>query len=170
MQSGTNVKTVLKFLTVCLLLVPTFCCAQTADDLPEGPGKSLVVSTCRECHELDTVTAQRDTREGWTATVNTMRSRGASGADQDFQTIIDYLAKNFGSEPPKINVNTAASKELESSLGLTTDESTAIVQYRKDNGDFKDWESLTKVKGVDPKKLAAKKDQIVFGSRDKDAK
>ena len=152
----------LKLLVLCLLLSPFVSWAQSAEELPDGPGKSLVENTCQACHGLDTTSSQRDTREGWTATVNTMRSRGATGSDQDFQAIIDYLSKYLGTRSTKVNVNTATSKEIESVLGLTGDESDAIVQYRKDHGDFKDWDSLTKVNGVDLKKLEAKEDQIVF--------
>ena len=162
--------TLAKLFVLCLL-VPTLCsAAQQPDDLPQGPGKVLVERTCQDCHGLDVITAQSDTREGWTATVNTMRSRGAAGTDEDFEAIVDYLTKYLGNGPAKVNVNTASSKEIASALGLTSDESDAIVQYRKDHGDFKDWDSLTRVKGVDDKKLEAKKDQIEFSSPDNEKK
>lgn len=162
--------TPMKFIALFSLLFPIVCWSQASDQLPAGPGEQLVENTCQTCHGLDVIAAQRDTREGWTATVDTMKSRGAAGSDQDFEAIIDYLTKYLGTPPAKLNVNTATSKELESALGLTTDESDAIVRYRKDQGDFKDWDSLAKVKGVDPKKLEAKKDQIIFNSPQSDTK
>jgi competence ComEA-like helix-hairpin-helix protein len=144
--------------------------AQESNGVPDWPHKDLFENVCKGCHGLDVITAQRDTREGWTATVTTMRSRGAAGTDQDFQSIIDYLAKFLGTQPARLNVNTATTKEIESALGLESYESDAIVQYRKDHGDFKDWDSLTKVRGVDFKKLEAKKDQIIFDSSQNDTK
>ena len=133
-----------------------------AQDLPEGKGKKLVEDTCGGCHGVDAVMSQKASREGWESIVGDMVSRGASGSDADIKTIIDYLAANFGTGPAKVNVNKAASKDIETALGLTTKEADAIVKYRADNGDFKDWEALTKVKDVDAKKLEAKKDRISF--------
>ena len=160
----------MKAFVLFLLVVPTSCLAQSADDLPDGSGKEVVTSICQQCHGLDVVAAQRDTKEGWTATVNTMRSRGASGSDKDFAAIIDYLATYLGSAPSKLRINTAMSKDIASVLGLTSSEADLIVAYRKDHGDFKDWDSLTKVNGVDFKKAEAKKDQIAFDSSQGDEK
>ena len=133
-----------------------------AQDLPEGPGKKIVEDVCGACHGVDAVAAQRATRDGWESIVSDMVSRGASGSDADIKTIIDYLAKNFGPAPAKVNVNKATSKEIETGLELTTQEADAIVEYRKSNGDFKVWEDLAKVKDVDAKKLETKKDRVAF--------
>ena len=133
-----------------------------AQDLPEGKGKKLVEDTCGGCHGVDAVMSQKASHEGWESIVGDMVSRGASASDADLKTIIDYLAANFGTGPAKVNVNKAASKDIETALGLTTKEADAIVKYRTDNGDFKDWTALTKVKDVDAKKLEAKKDRISF--------
>jgi competence protein ComEA len=51
---------------------------------------------------------------------------------------------------------------MQTGLGLTAAEGDAIVKYRTDHGDFKDFDSLAKVPGVDAAKLTAKKDSIVF--------
>jgi competence ComEA-like helix-hairpin-helix protein len=144
--------------------------AQKSNGSPYRAGKDLFENVCKSCHGLDVITAQRDTREGWTATVSTMRSRGAAGTDQDFQSIIEYLTKFLGTQLAQLNVNTATTKEIESALGLESYQSDAIVEYRKDHGDFKDWDSLTKVRGVDFKKLEEKKDQIIFDSSQNDTK
>jgi competence protein ComEA len=153
----------MEHMKLAVMLVPllAFSLAQ-AQDLPEGPGKKLVEDTCGGCHGVDAVMSQRATRDGWESIVGDMVSRGASGSDADIKTIIDYLAKNFGVEPVKINVNKATSKEIETGLELTSKEADSIVQYRKDNGDFKTWDDLAKVKDVDPKKLEAKKDSVTF--------
>ncbi len=133
--------------------------AVQAQDLPEGPGKRLVQEICTGCHGLESVTSQRATRQGWESTVDYMIQRGATMKDEDIRVVVDYLTKNFG---PKVNVNKASARDIQSGLELTAQEADAIVNYRKANGDFKDWESLTKVSGVDAKKLEAKKDLIQF--------
>jgi len=75
---------------------------------------------------------------------------------------VDYLAKNFPPLPDKVNVNKAAAKDIETGLELTSQEAEMIVKYRTDHGDFKDFDTLAKVPGLDAKKLEAKKDRIVF--------
>jgi competence protein ComEA len=91
-----------------------------------------------------------------------MVSRGAIGTSEELATIIAYLAANFGTEAAKINVNTAAAEDLQSNLMLTPQEAATLVQYRKDHGKIKDWVALSKIPGIDSKKLESHKDQIVF--------
>ena len=69
-----------------------------AQALPEGAGKSVFENTCGGCHGADIVIGQTGTREVWQDTVDSMRGRGATGSDEDFKVIVDYLTKNFG--PP----------------------------------------------------------------------
>jgi competence protein ComEA len=49
--------------------------------LPDGPGKDVVVKVCTPCHEPNRAAALRLTREGWEQTVADMRWRGAKGTD-----------------------------------------------------------------------------------------
>ena len=131
-----------------------------AQDLPAGKGKELVENTCGSCHGLDVVVSQHATRDGWSSIVDYMVSRGATGTPAEIQTIVDYLAKNFPAA--KTNVNKATSADLQSQLELSAKDADAIVKYRTDHGDFKDFDSLSKVPGVDAAKLTAKKDSIAF--------
>jgi len=133
-----------------------------AQDLPDGKGKDLVQNTCGSCHGLDVVVSQHATKDGWASIVDSMVSRGATGTPDELQTIVDYLAKNFPPLPDKVNVNKAAAKDIETGLELTSQEAEMIVKYRTDHGDFKDFDTLAKVPGLDAKKLEAKKDRIVF--------
>jgi len=126
--------------------------------LPDGKGKDAVTKICVGCHELDAVTASFRTRIGWKQNVDDMIARGADGSDEDMQAVVDYLTKFFG----KINVNTASSRELQTSLGLSETESKAIVDYRDQNGKLKDFEQLKKVPGVSAEKLQAKRSRIAF--------
>jgi DNA uptake protein ComE-like DNA-binding protein len=116
---------------------------------------------CAACHGVDAIVAQRATKDGWESIVGDMVSRGASASNDDIKTIVEYLAKNFGPEPAKVNVNKATSKEIETGLELTSKEADTLVKYRQDHGDYKDWDGLSKA-GVDAKKLEAKKDKIAF--------
>jgi competence ComEA-like helix-hairpin-helix protein len=133
-----------------------------AQDLPAGKGKELVENTCGSCHGLDIVVAQRGTKDAWASIVDSMVSRGATGTPEELATIVDYLAKNFPAAGAKTNVNKATAMDLQTQLELTAKDSEAIVKYRTDHGNFKDWDSLAKVPGVDTAKLTAKKDSIVF--------
>jgi competence protein ComEA len=92
-----------------------------------------------------------------------MVTLGAKASDKEFQAVFEYLVKNYPAEDiPKINVNKAESIELESGLALRRSQAKALIEYRTQNGDFKSIEDLKKVPGLDPEKIAAKKDRIVF--------
>jgi competence protein ComEA len=147
------------------LLIPFLAITVTiahAQDLPAGKGKDLVENTCGSCHGLDVVVAQHATKDGWSSIVDYMVSRGATGTPQELATIVDYLAKNFPAAAAKTNVNKATSMDLQTQLELTAKDADSIVKYRTDHGDFKDFDSLSKVPGVDTAKLTAKKDSIAF--------
>jgi competence protein ComEA len=131
-----------------------FLFANLVQDLPDGPGKAEVLKICTQCHDLDTVTADNRTRDGWTKMVAKMGDRGAEGTGEEFEAVIKYLTKNFG----KINVNTATPDEIAAGLEFSAKEAAAIVDYREKNGVYKDWKDLEKV--VDAAKVEAKKDHI----------
>jgi competence ComEA-like helix-hairpin-helix protein len=133
-----------------------------AQDLPDGKGKDIVENTCGACHGMDVIVAQHTDKDGWAMIVDYMVSRGATGTPEEIKTIVEYLAKNFPPLPSKTNVNKATSMDLQTQLELTAKDADAIVKYRTDHGNFKDWDSLAKVPNIDAKKLEAKKDSIVF--------
>ena len=62
----------------------------------------------------------------------------------------------------KVNVNKAAASELETALQLSEKSAGAIVDYRKQNGDYKNLDDLKKVPGLDAAKLDALKAKIAF--------
>jgi competence ComEA-like helix-hairpin-helix protein len=130
----------------------------SGQDLPDGKGKDTVRKVCANCHEIGTVVGARRTKIGWQRNVDDMISRGAEGSDQEMEAVVEYLATYFG----KINVNTAAAKEMETFLGFSGKEAEAIVAYRGQNGTFKDFEQLKKVTGVSEGKLNAKRGLIAF--------
>jgi glucose dehydrogenase len=66
--------------------------------LPNGAGKTLVERLCVGCHQLDIVTARRESKEGWTSIVNDMVARGTAGSPEELDLIITYLSEHFGIE------------------------------------------------------------------------
>jgi competence ComEA-like helix-hairpin-helix protein len=130
-----------------------------AQDLPDGPNKQLFSDTCGGCHGADVVIGQTGTKERWSDTVDQMRARGAAGSDADFEKIIAYLSKYFG---PAVSINKEAAKDLATDLDITAAEAAAIVKYRTDKGNFKEWADLAKVTGLDVKKIEPLKGRIVF--------
>jgi competence ComEA-like helix-hairpin-helix protein len=143
-----------------LILLPMlFSLPAQPQDLPEAKGKDLYEKICGTCHGTDVVFKTRTTKEKWKDTVDEMASRGAEGTDEQLDTIIDYLAKCFG---PRVNVNKAAAKEIETQFELTSTEAEAIVKYRQDKGDFKDVADLKNVPGLNFSKIESVRYRIIF--------
>ena len=135
--------------------------ASAQSELPQGEGRDLVNRVCSSCHGLDVLTDRKLSKAEWRGVVDEMVSRGAEGTDAEFDKVVEYLAKYLG-EAEKINVNKAAAKELATSLGLSAKDSEAIVKYRQQNGNFKQWQELKKVPGIDVKKIEENKDRLAF--------
>jgi competence ComEA-like helix-hairpin-helix protein len=143
-----------------LVLLPLFFSLPAQpQELPEAKGKDLYEKICGTCHGTDVVFKTRTTKDKWKNTVDEMASRGAEGTDEQLDTIIDYLALCFG---PRVNVNKATPKELETEFQITPKEAEAIVQYRGDKGDFKDVEDFKNVPGLDFKKIESVRLRITF--------
>jgi competence protein ComEA len=160
MKNMTRAALLISFLAASLTVLSSS--MVQAQDLPAGKGKDLVENTCGSCHGLDVVVSQHATKDGWASIVDYMVSRGASGTPAEIATIVDYLAKNFPAVATKTNVNKATSMDLQTQLELSAKDADAIVKYRADHGDFKDWDALVKVPAIDTAKLTAKKDSIAF--------
>jgi competence protein ComEA len=139
--------------------------------MPDGPGKAITIATCTKCHSITNVTGQHKDADGWTATITKMVGYGATGSDDDFQQILAYVTKNYGLDSAgaapaaaahKIAVNKETADQLTTDLGLTADESAAVVSYRTKNGDFKTIDDLKKVPAVDGKKFDAHAADLEF--------
>jgi competence ComEA-like helix-hairpin-helix protein len=133
-------------------------------DLPEGNGREIVQNICSQCHGLREVVQSRMDAKAWENTVYDMIGRGAPLMEDEIPVVIEYLTKSFPREQAdsKINVNKATVKQLEETLKLTAKEAEALVQHRQENGYFHNWEELTKVQGLDAKKIEAAKDRLAF--------
>lgn len=131
--------------------------------LPDGPGKTETERICKGCHELERSISPRQDRTGWHETLDKMVSLGAEMTDQEYNTVLDYLAAHYpGDEIPKLNINKAAQIEFESRLSLPRSQAAAIIEYRTKNGPFKAIDDLKKVPGVDAAKIDAKKDRLTL--------
>jgi competence protein ComEA len=71
--------------------------------LPNGPGKELIVKKCTSCHSVQSIVSKRNSADDWAQVVSQMIGRGATISDDDADTIVDYLATNFGPSSPKPN-------------------------------------------------------------------
>ena len=69
--------------------------------LPEGAGKVTTQRICGGCHAPEIVIGKHLTKDGWEQLVSSMVEKGATGTDDEFNQIIDYLAVNF----PKADSN-----------------------------------------------------------------
>jgi hypothetical protein len=63
--------------------------------LPEGPGREVVLNICTQCHDLARVRRERLSAEGWAEILDAMLNEGAPLNQQDFATVLRYLARNF---------------------------------------------------------------------------
>jgi competence protein ComEA len=151
-------------LLMALLLALLPAAAQDKQDdkrqLPEGEGKATTMKLCNTCHGAQVVLGKPHSEEGWSAIVVDMVQRGAKGSDDELYEVIQYLTKNIKA-PPKVNVNTADAKTIETGLEFTPAEAEAIVQAREKSS-YKSIDDLKKVPGLSAAKIDARKSQLVF--------
>jgi len=156
-------------LGACLFAILPVAVAASAPDapkdlLPDAPGKDIVVRKCTQCHDASQFALQRKSGDNWDQVITQMTSNGLTLTDEEYGIVLDYLTKNLGPTSPavKINVNKSSADDLEKTLQLSHEEATAIADYRSAHGPFKDWQGVAAVKGVDAKKIEAKKDFLLF--------
>lgn len=125
---------------------------------PEDQAANAFKRVCSTCHDADRIIATRRTRTQWEEVIEKMIERGAQGTADDFTAAEEYLLRVSG----RVNVNRAPSKDLVAVLGLTPKDADAIAEYRKTNGEFKDFDELCKVPAIDTEKLKQARDAISF--------
>jgi hypothetical protein len=79
-----------------LTLVFPILSAQTKAELPNAPGRAVVLRVCTKCHGIEMFANIRMSRDEWKYEVDGMIARGAKANRQDARRIVDYLAKNLG--------------------------------------------------------------------------
>ena len=75
--------------------------AQSPPQLPAGEGREIVAVTCVQCHTTQVIMSMRKNAAAWRVHVYDMFVRGAQVTDTEIDTVVDYLAANFG---PGVNV------------------------------------------------------------------
>jgi cytochrome c5 len=63
-------------------------------------GRELFEDVCSYCHSLQKVRSQELSKEEWGGLIKGMISEGAPVTDEEFNLILDYLAKNYGKKDP----------------------------------------------------------------------
>ena len=87
-----------------------------------------------------------------------MVARGATGTDDEFDVVFDYLVAEFG----RVAINTAPADEIAQVLHLEQSVADTIVKHRTNAGKFADFDALTAVPGVPVAELEKLRDAIVF--------
>lgn len=85
-----------------LALLPTLALAapapvkRVAAKFPSGPAMAKVSAACGGCHAPDIVLNARKSRAQWEVSLDRMIDRGAKVSDAEYDGVVDYLVKNFG--------------------------------------------------------------------------
>jgi competence protein ComEA len=144
-----------------LLVASLFAAARAAEVEPPAPRlareSQSLKAVCAKCHNLQIVMDTPMSYEDWHDTVQKMVDRGASGTDEQFDDIMDYLHRTMTT----INVNTAPADELEIVLDVSEATAQAIIA-RRSSQKFTGLTDLKSVPGVDAPTLDAKARLIFF--------
>jgi competence ComEA-like helix-hairpin-helix protein len=125
----------------------------------DAKAEQMFVTVCGRCHPVERITATRRTRGQWEETITMMiTARGAAVTDEEFDTILTYLTKEYG----RVDVNRADADSIAEVLAMTDESAAAVVAYRKQHGPFEDFEALLKVPGLNRDALEKKRDAISF--------
>ena len=112
---------------------------------------------CGSCHGTSLVEGLR-TEQEWREEVAQMVKIGARGTEAQFETVFRVLARTL----TKVNVNTAEAERLAPVLDVSAATALEMVKRRASAGGFKTLEELKRIPGVDPVKLEARKERILF--------
>ena len=89
----------------------------TPEELPEGAGKTILVSSCTSCHELNKTTEAHKSEAGWRGNVRDMIRLGANLNAGEEAVLVAYLAKHFGPQEAATPA-TPTNTESQSSYGM----------------------------------------------------
>lgn len=123
----------------------------------EAADKAAFQAVCGSCHALSMVEGLR-TESEWYEEVEQMIKIGAKGTDEQFDRVMSILLRTL----TKVNVNTATASQIAPVLDVSDATAQAIVKRRSEDGKFRSIEDLKKVAGVDPSKLKARSNRIIF--------
>ncbi len=131
---------------------------QEEQDSLDAAAETTMQRVCIACHPFENITRTRRTVREWSDQVTNMAQRGAPGTEKDFALVKRYLTRWYGI----VRVNSATPEELSAVLGLPAKVAAAVVDYRKEHGNFTDVAGLLKVDGVDKAKLEEQPEALRF--------
>src|SRR5712692_7864060 len=70
--------------------------SSTSATATDDPAAAVFAQTCAKCHDGARITAMRRTSAEWEDIIKKMMEKGAQGTEKDFETIYDYLLRNYG--------------------------------------------------------------------------
>ena len=112
---------------------------------------------CVNCHGEGHLSARRS-RDQWVEVLDRMSTMGADMNDDEYEAVMRYLVATSG----RVNVNRDPARDLVAVLHLSASDGERIVEYRKANGPFEDFEQLFKVPSIDVERVKQRLDAIVF--------
>jgi hypothetical protein len=133
-------------------------------ELPDGPGKPIILRECVGCHQPTAFSTYQHTPEEWTAIVTRMGGRVKSATQTELETVAKYLTASFPKveDATRVNVNKAEARDIAERLGLTRLEADLIVEFRAKHGNFREWGDLLIIYGLNGRKVQAANDRMSF--------
>jgi hypothetical protein len=150
-----TIKYALPLALIALGPVVTMAAFQQAEARPEPPPEFTKV--CVRCHPSEKIVEARRYPEQWDQVIEQMVARGATGSEEEFDVVYDYLVTQYG----RVQINSATADEIAQVLHLEQDIAETIVQQRR-TAPIADFEALIKVPGVPVAELEKLRDAIVF--------
>ena len=128
--------------------------SQTSDQAREAQS---VITVCARCHDMQIVMDTPRSYDAWHDTVQKMVDRGATGTDDQFDDVMDYLHRTMTT----IDVNSADPDELE--IVLNTSETTAqAIVARRRTKKITGLADLKSIPGIDASTVDSKARLIFF--------
>ena len=109
---------------------------------------------CVRCHPSEKIVEGRRYPSQWDAVIEQMVARGATGTDEEFDKVYDYLVTEFG----RVEINKAPADEIAQVLHLEPDLADVIVKQRP----IADFDTLAALPGMPVDDLKKRRDAIVF--------
>lgn len=122
------------------------------------PTAPLFAQMCNKCHDAVRINTRRRGKAEWEDVIQKMIEKGATGSEQDFEQVYEYLLRHWGS----LYINSASAFDMTKILGISRTDADAIVAYRTEKGEFADFEAVKKVPNIDVKALEQHKDAVQF--------
>jgi competence ComEA-like helix-hairpin-helix protein len=87
-----------------------------------------------------------------------MITKGMTADGQELEAAVAYLGRYLN----RLNINTAPASDIADILGLPKAQSEALAAHRLKHGEFKNFDSLGQVSGIDLAALKQNRDRIAF--------